>query len=165
MDDMVKILGLDPGLNHYGYGAIGIIKKKPVYILSGIIKMNSSDIHKRLYNILKSLQHILTNVKPDYVAIEKTYVNKNPGSSLNIGEVRGTMVSTCLDMGYRVFEYPPASAKFTICGYGRATKQQIKRTVELILGKIGRDRTYDEYDALSLALCCFFKEKIRMTNL
>jgi crossover junction endodeoxyribonuclease RuvC len=109
-------------------------------------------IEGRLKNIFNGLNDILATYKPDYFSIEETFVNRNPVSSLKLGQARGAAIVCAGLNNIRVFEYKPNTIKKTISGFGKAMKCQVGAMVKHLL-PCANIETEDEADALAIAIC------------
>jgi crossover junction endodeoxyribonuclease RuvC len=150
----MKILGIDPGLNKTGWGLISVEGNNISFIDSGTIKTNAKDpIHKRIVHIHKNIIKIMEQHKPHQAAIEETFINNNPISSLKLGHARGViMLSLSLNNNIDIFEYSATAVKKTITGFGRADKNQISVMIKYLLPS-SNAKTEDESDALAIAIC------------
>jgi crossover junction endodeoxyribonuclease RuvC len=150
----MKIIGIDPGLNKTGWGVVEVINNNFVYVDSGAIhndvKLPICDKIKHIYG---ELGLILKKYCPEIGAIEETFVNKNPLSSLKLGHARGVAMLAMANFGIEVNEYSPNLIKKTITGAGKAEKRQIGVMVKMLLPK-SNVKTEDEADALAVAMCC-----------
>jgi crossover junction endodeoxyribonuclease RuvC len=72
-----------------------------------------------------------------------------------LGAARGAAVAAAALREKPIFEYPPLRVKQAVVGLGRASKEQMARTVMAILGH-GRTLAPDEADAAGVALCHAF---------
>lgn len=150
------ILGIDPGTATTGYGVICVKNEHCAPLGFGCITTSKDDPkEKRLGKIYKDLKGIIEKFKPDCLALEQLFFNKNIKTALLVGEARGVIMLAAAHCGVKVAEYTPLEVKEVITGYGRATKDQVKDMVELNLGveKIKKD---DAVDALAIALCHWF---------
>lgn len=150
---MRVILGIDPGLRNTGWGVIQSKGNELKYIASGTIKTDAKEsICKRLANLSKDLQQVITEFDPDESAIEETFVNKNGQSTLKLAQARGALIVTLANADLDVAEYAPTLVKKSIVGAGRAEKSQIQMMVKTLLPK-SACKTDDEADALAIAIC------------
>ena len=150
----MKIIGIDPGLNKTGWGVVEIQNNNFVYVGSGAIHNNVKlPICDKIKHIYSELEKILDLYRPDVGAIEETFVNKNPLSSLKLGHARGVAMLAMANFGLVVHEYSPNLIKKTITGAGKADKRQIGVMVKMLLPK-SNVKTEDEADALAIAMCC-----------
>ena len=147
------ILGIDPALINTGWGVISYKDNNLKYIASGTIKISAKNtLDKRLKNINSELQKILDIYKPDICAIEETFVNKNPVSSLKLGHARGAIILTVAMFGIEITEYPANKIKKTVTGAGKADKEQVQAMIKVLL-PTADCKTHDEADALAVAIC------------
>jgi len=149
----MRILGIDPGLTKTGVGIIEVKNNNLYYIFSDTIYTSSSDdLSSRLNKFHSELSKIIDHYKPNEAAIEETFVNKNPLSSLMLGHARGALILTLGIFNLKVKEYSTTSVKKTIAGIGRAEKEQIQSMIKILLPK-SSFKTSDEADALAVAIC------------
>ncbi|MBQ4874579.1 MAG: crossover junction endodeoxyribonuclease RuvC [Rickettsiaceae bacterium H1] len=155
----MKIIGIDPGLNCTGWGIIQVENNKVRYMDSGKIKTYSKTaIDKRLYRLHQELLTVLERHKPESAAIEETFVNKNPKSSLSLCQARGALLLTLSIAGIaNISLYPANHIKKAITGNGHAEKHQIIKTVEYIIKEVKGKITHDIADALAIALCHYYQ--------
>ncbi|PIR39192.1 MAG: crossover junction endodeoxyribonuclease RuvC [Alphaproteobacteria bacterium CG11_big_fil_rev_8_21_14_0_20_39_49] len=150
---MNKILGIDPGLGHTGWGVISKQDNKISFIDCGVISSNPKEnLALRLLTIKNGLQEVIQTYSPDQCAIEETFVNKNPLSSLKLGHARGAAILTCSLNGLNPYEYAATLVKKTIVGAGRAEKSQIAMMVKTLLPR-AVIKSEDAADALAVAIC------------
>jgi len=148
----MRILGIDPGLQNTGWGIINYKDSALSYIASGTIKTNPKDSDPyRLVHIQQQLDKIIQEWDIDSAAVEETFINKNPKSSLKLGQARGIALFAPANAGLPVGEYAANLVKKTIVGTGHAGKEQINLMVKTLLPKAG-DLKADEADALAIAI-------------
>jgi len=148
-----RIIGIDPGLRYTGWGIIDIKDSKRIHIANGTIATDSKlDLATRLYKLSSELSDIINKYSPNESAIEKTFVNKNPLSSLKLGHARGALIVTLSQHNLLAEEYDATKIKKAITGNGRADKNQISAMVSILLPAIDIDSS-DSADALAIALC------------
>ena len=149
----MKIIGIDPGLTKTGIGIIEVKNNSLSFIASTTIYSSPKDeMAVRLQHFHKSLIEIISLHKPDISAIEETFVNKNPLSSLKLGHVRGALMLTLGICNLDVFEYSATAVKKAVVGVGRAEKDQVQAMIKILLPK-ATFKTEDEADALAVAIC------------
>lgn len=147
------ILGIDPALNRTGWGVIKLKQANELqYVASGIIDVAK---HKNLYDKIKYLAEEIDNIIIHYqaieIALEETFVNKNPATSLKLGQARGAIMVSCLKHHNKIFEYSTNLIKKSVSGMGKADKVQIAAMIKILLPKA--NFTYhDESDALAVAI-------------
>ena len=148
----VRILGIDPGLRITGFGILDKVGHRLTYVESGCIKTAGSELAARLKTILDGLVQVIAAHRPDEVAIEKVFVNKNPASTLLLGQARGTAICVAVMHGLPVAEYTALQVKQAVVGNGHAGKEQVQAMVRRLL-KLHGDPSADAADALACAIC------------
>lgn len=150
---MAIILGIDPALTKTGWGVIAVNGNSYQYIASGTIRTDDkSSMPARLKEIHGHFINIISLYKPDIAAIEETFVNVNPVSSLKLGHARGAIMLSLSICEIKLHEYSATAIKKSITGVGRAQKQQIQAMIDILLPK-NQAKTEDEADALATAIC------------
>ena len=151
---MIRLLGLDPGLRHTGWGLVDKEGPKFRFISAGVINPDETlSLPERLAELHEGLKKIITDWKPDEVAVEETFVNKNPNSTLKLGQARGVVILTPALFGLPVAEYTPNQIKKMIVGAGHADKNQVDMMVRTLLKTVPEHIPPDASDALAIALC------------
>ena len=149
----VRILGIDPGLRITGFGILDMSGNKLTYVTSGCIKTPAGgSLAVRLKAILDGLEQIIASARPDQVALEKVFVNKNPQSTLLLGHARGTAVCAAVMHQLPVSEYTALQVKQAVVGNGHAAKDQVQAMVKRLLTLAGEPAA-DAADALACAIC------------
>lgn len=149
----MRIIGVDPGLTKTGVGIIDVNGSNLTYVASKTIYSDTkTDLADRLLHFHENLNAIIKEFNPDVAAIEETFVNKNPLSSLKLGHARGVLMVTLAIAGLKVHEFSATSVKKTVVGVGRADKDQVQMMVKIILPKAVIE-SEDEADALAVAIC------------
>ena len=150
------ILGIDPALSSLGYGVIRTEGSKIRYIDSGANKTSASEpMHNRLYKISNAIEQIILLYKPDVIAMEESFVNKNPSTSLKLGYARGALMALIGGLNVPYFEYKPNLIKKTVVGTGHAEKEQVMHMMKIILSNSPVTLSSDEADALAVAYTCW----------
>ena len=153
----MRILGLDPGLRHTGWGVIDKAGNRFTFVAAGVINPDVDlSLAKRLAELHESLVKVIQDYCPDAVAVEETFVNKNPSSTLKLGQARGVVLMTPACMNIDVAEYTPNQIKKSITGVGHAEKVQVDMMVHKLVSGVPDKLPPDAADALAMALChCF----------
>lgn len=148
------ILGIDPGLHKTGWGLIEAANNNLKYINCGVITTNPKDlIDNRLHLISVGLSRIVMEYSPKECAIEETFVNNNPSTSLKLGLVRGAIFLTIKLSDINVNQYAPKLVKKTIVGLGQASKDQVAAMLKFLLTNYQKTTSNDANDALAVAIC------------
>jgi crossover junction endodeoxyribonuclease RuvC len=152
------ILGIDPGTNITGYGAIGIIKNEPHAISLGVIELKKiSDHYLKLKHIFERTLGLIDEYKPDEMAIEAPFYGKNVQSMLKLGRAQGASISAALYRSVPIYEYAPRKIKMSITGVGAASKEQVAAMLMNILGFKDNNIILDATDGLAAALCHYYQ--------
>jgi len=149
----MRLIGIDPGLRKTGWGVISVSGNRLSHVADGIVESdNNLTLAQRLKQVHVGLHDVMRKYKPDEAAVEETFVNMNPTSTLKLGQARGIALLVPAEFGLPVGEYPPNLVKKTVVGSGHAEKQQIQMMVRMLLpGCI--IATSDAADALAVAIC------------
>jgi crossover junction endodeoxyribonuclease RuvC len=151
--NMIRIIGIDPGLRRTGWGIIESDGVRLVYVASGVIApATDGTLAVRLCEIFQGLSAVLGVHTPQEAAVEETFVNENAKATLKLGQARGIAMLAPAMKGLRVGEYTPNLIKKTVVGSGHADKKQIQMMVGMLLPK-ARFESADEADALAIAIC------------
>jgi crossover junction endodeoxyribonuclease RuvC len=149
----MRIIGLDPGLQHTGWGIIDQDGSRLSFVAAGrISSIASRPLAERLVEIHTGLTEVIDAHQPDTAAVEETFVNKNPTSTLKLGLARGVVLLTPALHKLEVFEYPANLIKKSVVGAGHAGKEQVQMMVRVIL-PASNAGSPDAADALAVAIC------------
>jgi len=163
----MRLLGLDPGLRHTGWGIINSKDNKISWVASGNISPKISlSLSERLKEIHQGLNSIVKKYEPSVAAIEEVFVNMNGQSTLKLGMARGAAITACSINEMSVYEYAPTRVKQSVTGSGRSKKDQVASMVNILLPGC-EIKSEDESDALAVAIChtIFANSKIHQMNL
>lgn len=147
-------MGIDPGIAIVGYG---IIEYKGnhfrVLDFGAITTKSDENLPERLRKIFVELEAIIECYRPDVMAIEELFFNKNTKTALMVAQARGVAILTASIKKIEVFEYTPLQVKQGVVGYGRADKKQIQSMIKTILNLDKVPKPDDVADALAIAVC------------
>jgi len=151
----VLVVGIDPGTAVTGYGVVrgGEGSRLAVGDYGCIRTEPDWPLHRRVQVIYRGILQIIKQAKPDAVAVEELFFNKNSKSAMAVGYSRGMALLASAEAGCPVFEYPPAVVKRAVTGQGRATKEQVQYMVRHLLGLPQPPSPDDVADALAVAIC------------
>ena len=148
----MRLIGFDPGLRNTGWGVIDVDANRLTYVADGTVSPDpKQDLAGRLRDLHEGLAQVLAEFNPDEAAVEETFVNKNPGTTLRLGEARGVVVLAPALAGLPVAEYAAREIKKSVVGTGGAEKSQVASMVSVLLP--GCRATADAADALAVAIC------------
>jgi len=157
----MRIIGLDPGLRNTGWGVIGVKGNRLTHVADGVVKSDSAlSLAERLVQLQDGLVEVVKTWTPDEAAVEETFVNVNPASTLKLGQARAISLLIPANAGLPVFEYSPNLVKKSVVGSGHAVKGQVQMMVKTLLP--GCEVTSaDAADALAVAICHAHHRDIR----
>ena len=149
----VRILGLDPGLRRTGWGVVVCEGARLRHVAHGVLAPKESlPFAERLLFLLEGLAEVIALHAPDEAAVEETFVNKNPASTLKLGVARGVVLLAPAERGIPVHEYSANLIKKSVVGVGHADKTQIQMMVRRLLPGC-EIASPDAADALAVAIC------------
>ena len=148
------ILGIDPGLAIVGWGVIEYHNARFRVLGYGSIETPAGmETPQRLLMIYRDLKEIIKKYRPDEMAIEELFFDKNITTGIRVAEARGVLLLGAQELGVKLFEYTPMQVKQSVCGYGKAEKKQIIMMVTSILKLPAPPKPDDTADALAIAIC------------
>ena len=149
----MRVLGLDPGLRHTGWGVIDVDGNRLTYVADGVASAPSDlPLGERLVMLFRQLGEVLERFRPDAAAVEETFVNKNASSTLKLGVARGVVLLAPAERGVPVAEYSANLVKKSVVGAGHAEKAQVQLMVRRLLPGCTVLKA-DAADALAVAIC------------
>lgn len=151
----LRVLGIDPGLIATGYGLVDLVNGKPVLVEGGVIRAPSKPpLEQRLATIFHGIQELIQEFAPDAVALEEVYTHyERPRVAVMMGHARGVICLAASLSGVPLFSYASTHIKSALTGNGRASKEQIRRMVQITLKLKETPKPLDVTDALATALC------------
>ncbi|WP_294120147.1 crossover junction endodeoxyribonuclease RuvC [Sphingomonas sp.] len=148
----MRILGLDPGLGTTGWGLIQAEGNRLSHLANGQLKTDASEpLPKRLSHLASQLEALLADHAPETAAVEEVFVNKNPQTTLKLGQARGVALMVAARAGLDVGEYAARLVKKAVVGTGAAEKAQVHAMVQRLLPGCAISGP-DAADALAVAI-------------
>jgi crossover junction endodeoxyribonuclease RuvC len=148
------VLGIDPGTAMTGYGLVERTGSRLRAVDYGCLETPAGmPLPERLVLIQDGLSDLIESHRPDLVAVERLFFNKNVQTAFAVGQARGVALLTAARFGLPVHEYGPHEVKLAVTGHGRAEKIQVQRMVQVVLGLAVLPRPDDAADALAIAIC------------
>ncbi len=148
----MKVLGIDPGTRHPGWGVVEKVGTRLTHVAHGTISPKAAlTLGERLVVLEEGLIAVMEKHAPDQAAIEAIFFAKDAQAAAKLGHARGVALLVCAREGLVVGEYPPARVKRTVAGGGRAEKTQVAQMVRAIL-KLPEVPQADAADALAVAI-------------
>ncbi len=149
----MRLLGLDPGLRHTGWGVIESDGYRLSHVANGVVSVDVAlSLAERLAKLHEGLVAVIERYKPCEAAVEETFVNRNAASTLKLGQARGIALLAPAQAGILVAEYTPNMVKKSVVGAGHAAKEQIQMMVATLLPGVELAGA-DAADALAVAIC------------
>jgi crossover junction endodeoxyribonuclease RuvC len=146
------VIGLDPGLRLTGWGVIDVEGNRLRHVAHGVVRVGTErSLAERLSELFDGVAAVVAAHRPIEAAVEETFVNVNPGSTLKLGQARGVVLLAPARVGLPVFEYAANLVKKSVTGAGHAEKHQIAMMVGRLLPGVAA--TADAADALAVAIC------------
>jgi crossover junction endodeoxyribonuclease RuvC len=161
---MIRVIGIDPGSRITGYGVVDTDGFRHRYVTSGFIHIKADTLGEKLGIIFCEVSRIVTDWKPESMAIEQVFVKHNVDSALKLGQARGAAICAAVQAELPIGEYAPRAIKKAVAGSGAADKQQIQQMIQRLLGLDELPQS-DEADALAIAICHAHHIKIRSSGL
>ncbi|MBW3667315.1 MAG: crossover junction endodeoxyribonuclease RuvC [Actinobacteria bacterium] len=147
------VLGIDPGLSASGYGMVEGTHP-PVAHLAGVIRTDPAmPVPLRLAELHSGLSSVIEEARPDVIALEIVFTNRNLQTAISVGRASGVALLAAAQAGVPVHEYAPTAVKSAVTGDGSAKKGQVQEMVARLLKLGAAPRPADAADALALALC------------
>ena len=147
------IIGLDPGLGTTGWGIVAKSGNRLSHVANGQVKTDpSASLAERLVTLDRELAQVILAHRPDSGAVEEVFVNKNPQSTLKLGQARGVCLLALARAGLPVTEYATRLVKKALVGTGAAEKAQVQAMLGVLLPGV-KLAGPDAADALAVAVC------------
>jgi crossover junction endodeoxyribonuclease RuvC len=148
----LRIMGLDPGLGHMGWGVIDMAGTRLSHVAHGVIATKPADgLAVRLMQLHAGVCRIITEYEPDAMAVEQAFVHKDPSAALKLGHARAVALLAAAQGGLEIAEYTPNHIKKSVVGVGHAGKEQVQAMVKRLLPAC-KVTSPDAADALAAAI-------------
>ncbi|WP_405575272.1 crossover junction endodeoxyribonuclease RuvC [Winogradskyella sp. Asnod2-B02-A] len=153
------ILGIDPGTTIMGFGLIKIVGKKMEFLqLNELMLKKYDDHYLKLKLIFERTVELIDTYHPDEIAIEAPFFGKNVQSMLKLGRAQGVAMAAGLSREVPITEYAPKKIKMAITGNGNASKEQVAKMLQSMLGLKTIPKNLDSMDGLAAAVCHFYNQ-------
>ena len=155
-----RVLGIDPGLTRCGLGVVdGVPGRPPGLVAVGVIRtVAGEDISARLLAIEEEIESWLTEYRPDTVAVERVFSQRNVRTVMGTAQAGAVAIVCAARRGLPVALHTPSEVKAAVTGNGRAGKEQVTTMVMRLLRMPDRPRPADAADALALAICHLWRD-------
>jgi crossover junction endodeoxyribonuclease RuvC len=160
-----RILGIDPGLQISGYAVLDTSRGRPRVREAGVIRSaegrDATDLAQRLRHLYDGIVEVLEQFKPGVVVVEQLFAHyDHPRTAILMAHARGVLFLAAAQRDLPVVSYNATRIKKTITGNGRASKEQVQRTIQRELGLAKLPEPPDVADALAAALCHHYQVKL-----
>ena len=150
----MRILGIDPGIAIVGFGFVEAEAGQMKMLNYGAITTDAGlPLATRLWQIGNDMEDLIGRCKPDAIAVEELFFNRNITTGIAVAHGRGVILYTAEKYGVPLFEYTPSQVKQAVVGYGKAGKKQVMEMTRRLLRLNDVPKPDDAADALALALC------------
>ena len=148
------IIGIDPGYAITGFGVLEYEGNHFKLIESGSIQTKAGiPLPTRIAKIYDDMNALIEKYKPDAIAIEELFFNRNTTTAIGVAQGRGAVLIAAAKTSTPIYEYTPLQVKQAVVGYGRAEKKQVISMVTMLLGLPKPPKPDDTADALAIAIC------------
>lgn len=152
----MKIIGIDPGLAKTGWAIIEQGQQAKLLASGCISTSKDKNLAQRLSQIFEETKKIISEYKPDQMAVEDLFFCKNQKTAINVAQAMGVVKLAGQEREIEVFGYSPTNIKTAIVGHGRAQKQQVEFMVKQILNLKKDIKPDHASDAVAVALTHLF---------
>lgn len=150
----MRFLGIDPGIAIVGFGFVDKAGSKLTPVQYGCIQTEAhTPDEERLLHVYEAMLQLIDKYKPDAVALEKLFFNRNVTTAMSVSQARGVLILAAIQRGLPIAEYTPMQVKQAIVGYGKAEKRQVQEMVKMYLKLQAIPKPDDVADALAVAIC------------
>jgi crossover junction endodeoxyribonuclease RuvC len=156
MEEKMRILGIDPGLQVCGYACVEAVSGEEKLLEAGVLRTaGDRSLETRLNQIADDTHSLLEHFRPDVVAVEELYSHyAHPRTAILMGHARGVILQKCAEAGVEVKSFSATRIKKSLTGNGRASKEQVQRMIQTVLALPALPEPSDVADAIATALCC-----------
>ena len=156
--NLLRILGIDPGLARVGYGIIDINQRSQIMLDCGIIQTNPKDSEgKRMVEIASDMRKLIRKWDPKLASVEKFFFYRS-STTINVVQARGVLIMTLARFHIPIVEFPPMQIKLAVAGSGNADKGEVLEAVMRELNLKQPPRPDDAADALAIALTGWYQK-------
>ncbi len=151
----MKVISVDPGYDRIGVAVLEHTNSGEHLIYSTCIKTNKSDaLPDRLHMLGVVFEQLLKKHKPEMVAIETLFFNKNIKTAIGVAEARGIIIFLAKEHDCRLAEFGPQEIKIAVTGYGKSDKKAVFNMIKKLIKNIPEKALDDEYDAIAIGITC-----------
>lgn len=154
LDSATTIMGIDPGGEVTGMGVVRREGSMIRMVACGASRARKGEsIAEKLCRVFRFVQEIIEEYRPEVLAVEDIFYGRNVQSLKSIGQIRGAIILAGALAGVSIYEYSPREVKKAVVGRGDASKEQVQKMIQALLGLESAPKPHDAADALAIALC------------
>ena len=143
----MRILGIDPGYATIGFGVVDAERGQMHMVTYGVITTPAGiPLSRRLYQISTDMEELISQVKPDVIAVEELFFNTNITTGIAVAHGRGVILCAAEKCGIPLYEYTPSQVKVAVTGYGKAEKHQVMDMTRRLSLQFTDDTDYIEQE-------------------
>ena len=152
---MMRVLGIDPGLNRTGYALLEQQRKGWQLSEGGVIRSTPGlTLAERVQEIGNGLREVLAEFVPDAVAVEQVFSHSShPKTAILMAHARGAILYAIAESATPLFHYTPTQIKRLLTGSGKASKEQVQLAICRELHLPEPLQPNDVADAAAIGLC------------
>jgi crossover junction endodeoxyribonuclease RuvC len=156
----MRVLALDPGYDRLGAAILEHDTGKEKLILSCCIETErATDFSKRILTIGTAIIQLIEEHKPDAIALETLFFNKNIKTAIGVAQARGVILYIAERSGCRIYEFGPQEIKVAVTGYGKSDKNAVIGMVKRLIPNAPTKALDDEYDAIAVGITALAHHK------
>ncbi len=152
MEKSLRVIGIDPGLRHTGWGIVDAAGSRLSHVAHGVVSPKGEDLAMRLHDLRQQLSAVVIRWSPHCASVEHTFVNKDAVGTLKLAHARAIALLVPAENGLSVAEYAPNAIKKAVVGVGHADKSQVAHMIAMLLPGVKPGKA-DAIDALAAAIC------------
>jgi crossover junction endodeoxyribonuclease RuvC len=151
----MKVIGVDPGYERVGVAVIERVAGKEQVLFSICIETHATEtLPARLKLVGARFLEIVEEHKPDALAIETLFFNKNQKTGMGVAQARGVLIYIAFTRNLLVYEFSPQQVKVAVTGYGMSDKTAVTSMLPKIASNVPKEALDDEYDAIAIGITC-----------
>jgi crossover junction endodeoxyribonuclease RuvC len=158
----VIALGIDPGTATCGFGVVALNGDRLRLLDAGSVRTEAGEEDgERLRQLHRALTDLVERHRPDRIAVERLFFQRNVQTAMAVGQARGVAILVAAQAGIPVDEPTPNEVKQAVCGNGAADKRQVAAMVGRLLGMTLDGPADDATDALATAIGCAYRAAVQ----
>ena len=151
----MKVLAVDPGYDRLGVAVLEKDKDTETLLYSSCIETDRSDtLVERLTVLGNAFEKLIHQHRPDAVAVETLFFNKNQKTAMGVAQARGIILYLAKKNACHVFEFGPQEVKVAVTGFGKSDKKAVIEMTKRLVEGTPENALDDEYDAIAVGITC-----------